>query len=479
VQRLSAAPVGHPGATECDRLVALADAMPALVKRRRPAFAAWYEKLYALAADPAVETLVGEQALEDCALELRRLWMATAHEYADDAYRSPLAGAARELPASPAMTYGYERSIECNAIEERLGAYRPTPPGWHAGHLLFSSGMAALSCCFTALPGLLKTAPGTALSLAAAGAYFETLAALDLAHGIDTAVSGDVDALIATIERKRPHAVFIEPIIYDIDLGPLDVHRVGDALAACASPPALLIDSTLVGPALPMARLMARLQAVDLPFIVQMSSGLKLDQAGLELANVGVLSIYVPDRSDALSRLNELVAHLRTVRRLTGTALPVDSIALLDVPFFLDPAAFYEYTDAVFRHNAELAHALPEGGMFERVVHPRLSAQADLPWAVAPFVMCHLRDDTAVAAHALEEIIEAETRRRGLAFARGGSFGFRGHRFEAIELAGGRRNVLFKIALGARDGTSRRGITELLTEIGEAPDLETLRRRFR
>jgi hypothetical protein len=452
--------------------------MPALVSRRRPEFAAWYEKLYSLAADPAVETLAGERALDDCATDLRRLWMATAHEYADATYRSPVAGAARELPASPAMTYGYERSIERNAIEERLAAYRPTPPGWLAGHLLFSSGMAALSCCFTALPGLLQTAPGATVSLAAAGAYFETLAALEMAHGITPVVCDDADALIARIHGDHPQAVFVEPIVYDVDLGPLDILAVTDAVAAASSAPALLIDSTLVGPALPMARVMSRLGDVELPFIVQMSSGLKLDQAGLELANVGVLSIYVPDRSGAPQRIDELVGHLRAARRLAGTALPVDSIALLDVPFFLDPAAFYEYTDAVFAHNAELANALPHGGMFERVVHPALHPQAGLPWAVAPFVMCHLRDDTPANARGLEEIVEAEARRRGLAFSRGGSFGFRGHRFEAIELDRGRRKVLLKIALGARDGRSRSGITELLTEVGSLPDLHALRRRF-
>ncbi len=149
-----------------------------------------------------------------------------------------------------------------------------------------------------------------------------------------------------------------------------------------------------------------------------------------------MLSIYVPEHDGTEQSLDALVSHVRTLRRLAGTALSLDAIALLDVPFFLDATAFSDYTSAVFDHNEALARALPVGGIFERIAHPALRAPMAMPWAVAPFVMCHLADDTPAAVHAVEAIVDAEARRRGLAFGRGGSFGFRGHRFEAIELQG-------------------------------------------
>lgn len=467
----------HPCAFECDRLVALADAMPALAHRRRFAFASWYRDLYALTTDAQIETLAGERALDACVLELRRLWMATAHEYADATYRSPIAGTPSDLPASPALAYSYERSIERNAIEERLAAYRPVPPGWRAEHFLYSSGMAAITGCFTALPGVLGAAPGERIPLVAAGAYFETLAALEVAHGIAPSIVADERGLVEHLARHRPRAVFVEPIVYDVDLMPVDMFAVVDAIAAQPDPPALILDSTLVGPALPMARLLTHLRFSGVPAVIQISSGLKLDQAGLELANAGMLSIYVPERDDGSDALDAIATHVRTVRRLAGTALSLDAIALLDVPFFLDPASFYEYTAAVFDHNAALARALSAGGIFERIVHPVLHG-GDMPWAVAPFVMCHVADDDPATARAIEAIVDAEARRRGLAFERGGSFGFRSHRFEAIELAGGRRRTLFKIALGARRGPSLAGITELLSEVAAARDVDALRARF-
>lgn len=199
--------------------------------------------------------------------------------------------------------------------------------------------------------------------------------------------------------------------------------------------------------------------------MIQANSGLKLDQAGLELANVGIVSIYAAAaHSKFLERAEE---QLRMLRRLNGTALTVDAIALLDVPFFLDPAALHGYTSAIFRHNAALAEAVTavaEGGLFETVAHPSLDPR-HLAWAQAPFVFFHLRDDDPARYAELEDVVSAAARKRDLVLDRGGSFGFRGHRCEAIELESDARNGVFKIALGARSGPSLHGIIALMAEV--------------
>jgi hypothetical protein len=147
---------------------------------------------------------------------------------------------------------------------------------------------------------------------------------------------------------------------------------------------------------------------------------------------------------------------------------------LLDLPFFLDPATFYEYCTAVFAHNARLAHAVAPGGIFETVAHPILDARS-FPWAQAPFVFFHLREDEAACYADLELLVLEEAEARGLALERGGSFGFRGHRCEAIVLDDAARKGIFKIALGARSGPSVDGIVALLAEIAAFPSVEAAR----
>ena len=451
-------------------MIALAEAMPAVAERRRAIAGAWYDRVLDLTQTRALETPDGERELDLLVAQLRRAWMATAHEYADATFRSPLADQRKVLPSNATISYSYERSIEHSPLEGRLAAYRPVPAGWTALHLLFSSGMAALSGIMQSLRGLLA-ARGETPSLLVAAAYFETLDLVELGtHGCRARIVRDDAAFAAACAAHPPDAAFVEPIVYDPWLRPFDVLRAARELAALEQPPVFVIDSTLVGPSLPIARILD--EARTLPLVVHASSGLKLDQAGLELANVGIVSLYAP-----VSRSAELAAaaeRLGAVQRLNGTALTVDTVALLDVPFFLDPGSFYDYCAAVFAHNARLAQAVPSGGLFETIAHPSLDPRG-LPWAQAPFVFFHMRDDQPARYGEIERLVMERAAARGLALERGGSFGFRGHRCEAIVLAGGERSGVFKIALGARSGPSLEGVVALMTEIAAFPSVAAAR----
>jgi len=456
----------HALAAECDRLITIAEGMPAVAERRRAIAATWYGELLDLTQAASLETPDGERHLDVLVGQLRRAWMATAHEHADVTYRSPAADERKVLPSRTTIAYGYERSLENNPLEERLPAYRPVPAGWSARHLLFSSGMAALSGIMQALPAMLGPR-GRQSSLLVAASYYETLDLVALGtHGSAARVVHDDAAFAAACDASPPDAAFVEPIIYDPWLRPFDVATAARVLAAASNEPVLVIDSTLVGPSLPISRILDT--AASLPLVVQASSGLKLDQAGLELANVGIVSLYAPTLRRA--QLDAAAEQLRMVRRLNGTSLTIDTVALLDIPFFLDAATFYEYCSAVFAHNADLARAVPAGGLFETVAHPALDPRG-LPWSQAPFVFFHLRDDRAANYAALERLVIDEAAERGLALERGGSFGFRGHRCEAVVLQGAARNGVFKVALGARSGPSIDGIVRLLREIAAFPSV--------
>lgn len=455
---------GTSVAAECRRLEALAEGMPALAERQGVAFAAWRRDLARVAASAASESLAAEAVLDDLTLQLRRLWMSTAHAFADEGYRSPLAGTSTRLPNSAPIAYEYERSMDGNALEGKLAAYRPVPPGWRAEHFLFSSGMAAIAGAVNALPALFDCRPGERVRAAVTAGYFETHALLALhASAIDARAAGDEAALRALLAAEPFDVAYVEPVIYDLALPAVDLLALARDVAALPSPPALIVDTTLIGPTFPAARLLDTLRDVAIPFVLQVSSGLKLDQAGLELANVGIATLFV--RDDAPIPLEALAARLHDVRRLGGTGLAIDALALLDVPFFLDPACFLDYTNAVFAHNLRLARSIRPGRTVRRAVHPALAAGGDLPWARTPFVMLELTENDRAFYEAFEARVEAAARERGIPLARGGSFGFRGHRFEAIALEGAQQAAIFKIALGARSGPAVDAIVNLFGDL--------------
>jgi hypothetical protein len=273
--------------------------------------------------------------------------------------------------------------------------------------------------------------------------------------------------------------LILEPVYFD---RAAQVHRL-DMTAAlkrhCAGaegcPSLVIVDATLVGPCFDLDPLLPQqLNCSETGHLLaRMSSGLKLDQAGLELANVGIVSLYRrKDRDFAVDPGEKL----RKARTLTGSGLGFDAIGALQAPWFLDRAHARGYAAAVLENNALLAHRLSEslsefGGLFSQVSHPSLGGDSDI--AEAPFVLIQLEDDTPGHYHKLENLIAREAKARGLRFDRGGSFGFRGHRYEAILPQAGEITPFLRVALGARKGWSRDGIIDLLCEIARAKSLDS------
>jgi hypothetical protein len=299
------------------------------------------------------------------------------------------------------------------------------------------------------------------------GGYFETeeLLAMMNSHGMIRELPMDGD--------DHADVLILEPVYFDRDA---NVHRL-DMTAAlkrhCATaegcPSLVIVDSTLVGPCFDLDPLLPQQLTCSEAghLLVRMSSGLKLDQAGLELANVGLVSLY---RREGQMFAVDPAEKLKKARTLTGAGLGFDALGALQAPWFLDREQARSYAEAVFENNALLAQRLSEvDGLFSQVSHPSLGSDSG---AAAPFVLIQLEDDTPENYQKLEQVIAREAKARGLRFDKGGSFGFRGHRYEAILPQAGEITPFLRVALGARKGWSKDGIIALLCEIARAKSLD-------
>jgi hypothetical protein len=190
-------------------------------------------------------------------------------------------------------------------------------------------------------------------------------------------------------------------------------------------------------------------------------SGLKLHQGGLELASVGILSVFTPQ--DALIPAKELGNRVRKIRTLLGLGLSFADVAVLEAPWFLDREYTRLYQQAVFENNARLArHVSATNQLFRGAFHPSL-LNGQQGCRDGPYCVFRLKSGDPQAYDLLEEWIRCAVRARGILFEWGGSFGFRGHRFEVVRPGDGAEPFL-RVALGRRPGWS---CDQIMTLIGE------------
>jgi hypothetical protein len=460
----------EPARSECAELLRLGEALAAKIPASTSLLAAWQAAVAALQEDDLPPWQM-EKELDRLALALRRICLGLAHAASDRVLRSPRDRDLTVAPDGTAIDFGYERSLEPEALEARCERYAPAPKGWKADHFLFSSGQAAMNALLLALSprGATPTNPPRIRHL---GGYFETeeLVAMLAAHGMARELAKD--------GTDHADVLIVEPVYFDRDA---QVHLVdiqGALRTHCASaegcPSLVIVDTTLAGPCFDLERMLPQEMACSEPppLLARLSSGLKLDQAGLELAGVGIVSLY---RHEAQSFALDPVEKLKKARVLTGAGLGFDAIGALEAPWFLDREFARDYAGAVFENNALLAKRLAEtlsdcAGLFSQLSHPTLGpGDAD-----APFVLLQLHEDSPENYRRLEEIIARAAKARQIRFDKGGSFGFRGHRFEAILPEAGEITPFLRVALGARKGWSRDGIIALLSEIARAKSIAEL-----
>ncbi|MDZ4866702.1 MAG: hypothetical protein SGI91_05220 [Alphaproteobacteria bacterium] len=429
--------------------------------------------------DSACTTFTPEAALASLAWDLRRRWLRFAHESADSQIKSPVRTASVSTPSGAPIVYGYERSIEPRRLEARCAATTRVPPGWSADHVLFSSAQGALAA-------VLHWANSTGFwdrdspHLLFAGNYFETQHALNAVCGRTLDWSRSKTVGNAQKAHDRPsRTILIEPVFFDEAVNVFDLaafHRAWPNMFA-ADPSLIILDTTLTGPTFPLNRLLEPLAGEATPVVINIRSGLKLDQAGLELVNVGILSVYthIATRAALLPDIGAALRHLRTV---LGLGLTLDEISTLEVPWFLSMPHLRAHSRAVFDNNALLAHAMAKSNrLFAQILHPQF-ARPDCAWAQSPYSIARLPNANADDYRQLESILTREADRRGIQFDHGGSFGFRFHRFEAVIPDEGMGEPYLRIAMGARPGPSLQGVVDLMRDIAAAPDLESLAAQY-
>jgi hypothetical protein len=418
--------------------------------------------------EAAQQAIDHESISERFARALRQLWLEACAFSTSNSYRSPPTREATKTPTGRRIDFGYERDLQPAHLEQRCWSFfDPTPAGWSADHILFSSGQSTMAALLLALDGSSVLGNERPLTFVHFGSYFETSEILSLFRSLVTA-SGRGREAVDAIDRVDGDIVIVEPVYCDGSFGAVDVTSLTEKNPRRR---AYVFDNTLCGLRFAMESHLAALARTKPAAVFRIFSGLKLFQAGLELSGVGILSVFTHNESAPIPAA-ELGARIRRIRTLLGLGLTFQEVAALEAPWFLDRQQTHAYEAAVFENNAALARAVADTNrLFDGVFHPSLLTSSGAKGA--PYSAFRLKERDVEAYDVLEQHILKQAQRRGLAFDLGGSFGFRGHRFEVVRPETGEEPFL-RVALGRRVGGSRDQIIQLMAEVASASNVAQL-----
>ena len=276
---------------------------------------------------------------------------------------------------------------------------------------------------------------------------------------------------VKTLDKLDADVFIVEPVFCDGEFGSVDVDQVLDQHKRNARSRVYIFDTTLTGMTHSLEKDLARMRELKPPAVFRLVSGLKLLQGGLELSSVGVLTVFTPQ--DASISAKQLADRIRKIRTLLGLGLSFADVAVLEAPWFLDREYTRAYQQAIFSNNARLASAVAaKNRLFRQTFHPSILPECRGP-RDAPYCAFRLQDGDAAAFTRLEELLRSEIQKRSILFESGGSFGFRGHRFDAVRPEDGSEPFL-RVALGRRTGWSCDRIITLIVELA-SNQLDTLR----
>jgi hypothetical protein len=412
--------------------------------------------------DVAKDASLRERLSEKFSQSLRHLWIEASVASTSRNYRSPPIEQKTRTATGRSIEFGYERDLHPTYLEERCARFfGDSPQDWTSDHVLLSSGQSAMAATLHALEGGSLIGGNRKLSFVHLGAYFETAEVFSLFRSLLQPI-GRGRAAVTTMSEWDADVFIIEPVFCDGEFGAVDVTRLIDQHRRKSRRRVYIFDTTLTGTTYSLQTHLDRLRPLEPPAVFRLVSGLKLLQGGLELSNVGVLSVFTP--GDAPLSARQIGDRIRKIRTLLGLGLSFADVAVLEAPWFLDREYTSLYQHAIFENNARLANAVSTHNRgFRGLFHPTMLPQWQGPHK-APYCVFRIESPDAQAYARLEERIREEVRIRDILFEAGGSFGFRGHRFEVVHPEDGTETFL-RVALGRRSGRSCDQIIELFQEL--------------
>ena len=443
-----------------------------------------------------------ELKLEKISFEFRQSWLRYASNESSAYFRSPFYADSISLPNSNDITYDYERVAHTKSLDERCMEHSKELEKWETDCTFFANGMSSIHVVLSQLFIYIRN-NGTNIPKVsvAKGAYFETIALfrfLSRQGGFEVEYP-EYEDILTKISSGTTDIVFLEPVLCDLVQTVLDFNLLIDAIKHRDSSKLLfiIIDSSIVGSSFEMEYILNQIDVQENIVFIDVLSGLKLFQEGLEFTNVGFTKIYTL-KNKYIKRLmeiknsvfkrsaNEIKIQLGRLRKVYGVGLSLEQFHILDAMWFLNPETSKNFMNTIHDNNLFVAKKLAESdGIFKDVFHPGLSTLSQLSWAKSPSIVLTFNedDDNEENMKLLKKIILFEIKEANITLYWGTSFGFRHHRFEILHFhnqayESEKERHVIRLPIGYRKGYSLKYTLGIFLKITNFKTFEKLKNHY-
>jgi hypothetical protein len=390
-----------------------------------------------------------ERKLQNKTQELRHLWLEEVGNVTSRFNRSSWEGEKPIDLFEKKVSFTYETLTNDTDVAAH---YEYKIEGFRNGTFLYPNGMQAIKGTLEAVQALSVEE----FVIEYSAAYFETqlLFRIMESNGVN----------ISKIHNGPNHAnvFYFEPMMYDFDANLVDMDGfIQSVMESTAEMVFIIVDSTMHGQTHLVERLNNRLNNKVVIFI-DVRSGLKLDQEGLELSNLGVAEWFV--RNNYNHFYKESMSFIRKYKGLCGANISYAAITALSCGHDTDESK--KYSENVKRTAIDFIEKIRAQfsgkGEIKSVYLPQGTLMGEK--LVCPFIYLKLRCNTTEQHVNFIHEIQSTLRHDNLFLPFRNSWGFRFPSIECIEHFESKENII-KLYTGTYEGLVWHRLIEIILSI--------------
>lgn len=344
--------------------------------------------------------------------------------------KSPVTGKTYTLEGET-ISFSYERNISHHVLERRFdlsidsAVYHKT--------IFFNSGISAIYNVIISLKRILRKEK---LNILTQSSYFET-------GMINSILMNSISTLDSNTDVEFD-VIFIEVIDYNnlCYCSLIELIQSREISFSDNRITFIIVDSTLYKDKSEIDKAFEKIFPTNV-ILIEVVSLIKFYQLGLELSNVGAVTIY--SHHSICETVDDLAVYLKKVRNISGSNLNLYEIALLSNELMLNEDLVNVYRTRIYKNARKFYNILSKEKSNFKFIYPENNK------GESPFIIMKNEDftidDYLLYCSLLKMMVEEEE----VGVIMGSSFGFNHTRYELIITDRVKGEAFIKLSIGAFD----------------------------